>query len=153
MSFSNERASLHAIPSTEYTSGVKVRRRSKQAWRFFVLLPLDVSFQHLLRGIILVGRLVRVRDIDIQDTRAPRLPQAMDEDVATRFLARLVAGALCATTLRRIVKTPTIVNHGLVDNLGCLQRVACKGARFVARVIVAYTHQPSLFAREGVGHR
>ena len=27
MHFSNARASLHAIPSTEYTSGVKLRRR------------------------------------------------------------------------------------------------------------------------------
>ena len=31
MRFSNARASLHAIPLTEYTSGVKVRRRSRQA--------------------------------------------------------------------------------------------------------------------------
>ena len=34
MRFSNARASLHAIPSTEYTSGVLLRRRSRQAWRY-----------------------------------------------------------------------------------------------------------------------
>ena len=41
--FSNERASLHAIPSTEYTSGVKDRRRSRHTWRYLFFFCLTCA--------------------------------------------------------------------------------------------------------------
>ena len=66
--------------------------------------------------------------------------------------ARLIAGALRSSSLLRI-RSPTSVYHGFVGYLGCLQGLHCEGARFVARVIVAYTYQATFFTTERVGNR
>ena len=90
--FSAARACLSAIPSTEYSMGVKSRRLSRHAssYLLFFLFPKCCALQNFLRSAIPITLGVRITNHNVKNSGPPSLPnpKAVRSNISTGFVAQ-----------------------------------------------------------------